>query len=179
MTYVTGDGPPDIDATHAWAPVTGTAPPTLNVAGAGGAAPVLPWIKVRAIDGWRDFPETIDNRAGRTFGVGEIAYPARVLGKTVVYQCEVQAATRESARGTLSLAIAGFGLSMSDEGTMTVTPFTVPGGPAWTYTGRVIALDSDSTFTKLSGVWGPFRWGFTLSIRMSDPRFYTGGVGYF
>jgi hypothetical protein len=160
MTYVTGDGPPDIDATHAWAPVTGTAPPTLNVAGAGGAAPVLPWIKVRAIDGWRDFPETIDNRAGRTFGVGEIAYPARVLGKTVVYQCEVQAATRESARGTLSLAIAGF-------------------GPAWTYTGRVIALDSDSTFTKLSGVWGPFRWGFTLSIRMSDPRFYTGGVGYF
>lgn len=178
MAYIATDGPPDIDATHAWAPLAGTAPPTLNVAGTGAAAAVLPWVKVRAIDGWRDLPETVDNRAPRTFGDGEIAYPARLLGKTVVYQLEVQAASRESVRGTLSALVAGFGLSTSDEGTMTVTPFSVPGGPAWTFTARTLAIDADSAFTKLTGVWGPFRWGLTISLRMSDPRFYTGGVGY-
>ena len=177
MAYVATDGPADLDATHAWAPATGSAPPTLNVSGVGGVAPVLPWIKVTSVDGWRDLPETVDNRAARTFGAGEIAYPARVLGKTLVYQLEIRAATRESVRGTLTACLNGFGTD-TNEGTMTVTPFTVPGGVTWTYAGRVTALDSDSAFTYSSGLWGPFRWGLTVTIRMSDPHFYTGGVGY-
>lgn len=178
MAYVATDGPPDVDATHAWAPAAGPAPPTLNVAGTGGSPPVLPWIKVLAIDGWRDMPEVVDNRAPRTFGVGEVAYPARTLGKTVVYQLEVRAVSRESVRGTLSACLTGFGAN-TNEGTMTVTPFTVPGGVAWTFTGRVIALDSDSTFTLApAGLWGRYRWGLTVTIRMSDPHFYTSAVGY-
>ena len=177
MAYVAADGPPDIDATHAWVPATGSAPPTLNVAGTGGNPPVLPWVKVLGIDGWRDAPEIVDNRAARTFGVGEIAYPARMLGRTVVYQLEARAVSRESVRGAVSACMTGFMTNMS-EGTMTVTPFTVPGGVVWTYTGRVIALDADSTFTKAAGVWGPFRWGLTVTIRMSNPLFYTGAVGY-
>lgn len=178
MAYVATDGPPDIDAQHAWTPATGSPPPTLNVAGTGGGAPALPWIKVLSIDGWRDLPEMVDNRAPRTLGVGEVPYPARVLGKTVVYQLEVRAASRESVRGTLSACLTGFG-AQTDEGTMTVTPFTVPGGVAWTFTGRVTALDSDSSFTLApAGLWGRYRWGLTVTIRMSDPLFYTGGVGY-
>lgn len=178
MPYVATDGPPDIDATHAWTPLTGVAPPTLNVSGTGGAPPVLPWVKVAAIDGWRDLPETVDNRAPRTYGEGEITAPARILGKTVVYQCEVRANSRESVRGTLSAIIQGYGLSTSDEGTMTVTPFAVPGGVTWTFAARLLAIDADSTFTYARGLWGPYRWGLTISLRMSNPRFYTGGVGY-
>ncbi len=169
--YVVEDGPPDIDATHTWAPLTGTAPPVLNDQG-GGAPEAVAWITVRSIDGGRDLPETIDNRAGRTFGIGEIPYPARVLGKTVVYQCEARGPTLESARGQVSRCVAGFGLSISDEGTMTVEP-TAPEGPTWTFMARVIALDADSRPTLLRGVFNPYRWGFTLSLRMSDPRFYT------
>lgn len=178
MAYVATDGPPDIDAKHAWAPLAGTAPPTLNVSGTGGAPPVLPWVKVLAIDGWRDMPETVDNRAGRTFGIGEVPYPARILGKTLVYQCEVRAVSRESVRTALSAVLRGFYASASDEGTMTVTPFTVPGGVVWTYKARTLAVDADSTLTLASGVWGPYRWGLTISLRMADPLFYTGGVGY-
>lgn len=178
MAYVATDGPPDIDATHAWAPATGSAPPTLNVSGTTTSAPTLPWVKVLAIDGWRDLPEQIDNRAPVTFGVGEKAYPARMIGKTLVYQLEVRAASRESVRGTLSACLNGFGTD-SAEGTMTVVPFTVPGGVTWTFTGRVTAVDSDSAFTLApSGLWGRYRWGLTVTIRMSDPRFFTGGVGY-
>lgn len=178
MAYVATDGPPDLDATHAWAPLAGTAPPTLNAAGTVATPPALPWVKVLSIDGWRDLPETVDNRAPRTVGEGEVVYPARVLGKTIVYQCEVRAASRESVRGTLSALIAGFGLSISDEGTMTTTPFTVPGGVSWTFKARLLAIDSDSAFTVKSGLWGQYRQGVTISLRMSDPRFYTGGVGY-
>lgn len=178
MAYVASDGPPDIDATHAWAPATGTAPPTLNVSGTGGAAPVLPWIKVTSIDGWRDMPEVVDNRAPRTFGVGEVVYPARVLGKTLVYNMEIRAASRESVRGTLSSCLNGFGADTS-EGVMTVTPYAVPGGVAWTFAGRVIALDSDSAFTLApSGLWGRYRWGLTVTIRMSNPHFVTSATEY-
>lgn len=177
MAYVANDGPPDIDAKHAWVPAAGTSPPVLNDPGAGGPPP-LPWVKVTAIDGFRDMPEMVDNRAPRTFGAGEITYPARVLGKTLVYQCEIRAASRESVRGTLSALLRGYYASRSDEGTMTITPYTIPGGVVWTYTARCLAIDADSSFSLARGVWGPYRWGLTISLRMSDPLFYTGGTGY-
>jgi hypothetical protein len=176
LTYVAADGPPDIDAVHQWAPATGTAPPALH-APTTDPLPTLPWIKVTAIDGWRDLPEIVDNRAPRTFGVGEVAYPARVLGKTLVYQCEIRAASRETVRNKLSLCLAGFGTDLN-EGVMTVTPYTAPGGVVFTYTARVIALDADSAWTPNLGSYAPYRWGFTLSLRMSDPKFYTSGTGY-
>lgn len=177
MTYVAANGPPDIDATHLWTPASGASPPTLNNQGT--ALPhVMPWIKVRSIDGWGDMPEIVDNRAPRTFGEGEVAYPSRVLGKTLVYNCEVRGLTAEEARGTLRLCLAGFWRSRDDEGVMTVTPYAARGGPVFTFGARVIGMDSDSVWTYRSGAYGPYRWPFTVSLRMSDPLFYTGGTGY-
>ena len=179
MAYVAADGPPDIDATHAWAPATGTAPPVLNDQARGATGPAtLPWVRIASIDGWRDLPEIDDRRAPKTVGDGEIDYPSRTLGKTVVYVCQVRGQTKEQTRGRLSAIIAGYGLSLSAKGTMTVTPYAAVGGPAWTFQARTLAIDSDSAWTYVAGGWGPYRWGFTLSLRMSDPRFYTGGVGY-
>lgn len=177
MAYVATDGPPDVDATHTWAPAAGTPPPVLNDQG-GGVPNALSWLKLIAIDGWRDLPEMLDNRAPRTFGVGEVPYPSRVLGKTVVYQLQARGVTREEAQGLVSGCLNGFGASMSDEGIMTVTPHATPGGVAWTFAGRVIAIDADSTFTLARGVLAPYRWGLTVSIRMSNPHFYTSAVGY-
>lgn len=166
MTYVTTDGPPDFDAKHAWAPAAGGAPPTINDQG------TAPWTKLKQITGWRASPEADDNREARTNADGEIGYPGRLLGKTIVYEAEIRAATREGMRGLLTAHLNGFA-DRAGLGTMTVTPFTVPGGVVWMYQARVLSFDPDPTFTLAQGVRLPWRWGFALSLRMLDPRFYT------
>ncbi len=177
MTYVVADGPPDIAATHTWAPAAGTAPPVLNDQGPG-APDEEAWIALLGIDGWRDMPETLPSSDGRSAGEGEIPYPARMLGKTVVYKLQARAPTLEAADGLISRCLAGFGLSYSVEGEMTVVPFAVIGGPTWTFAARLLLLTPEGRPTLLRGVYNPYRRGFTLSLRMSDPWFYTGGDGY-
>lgn len=171
MAYLLADGPQDIDARHAWAPAAGTAPPVINTRT---DPPTPPWIKLLEIPGFRDHPEIVDNREGLTFGEGEADYPSRTLGKTVVYVCEARALTRESLAGVMTAVIAGFGRSRDALGTMTVTPNPAIGGPVWTFTGRVIALTPDPAFSWFPRRRLPFRRGFTVSIRMSDPYFYSG-----
>lgn len=170
MTYVATDGPPSLDATHAWAPATGSAPPTLNSRGSD--PPTLPWIKVRQIANWRGAPEADDFREARSAIDGEIGYPGRLLGKTVVYECEIRAATRETVQGRLTAVLNGFG-DRFGLGTMLVTPFASPGGVAWEFQARVLLVDPDPAWTYLPGAAGPYRWGFALSLRMLNPRFYT------
>lgn len=173
MAYVYNDGPPDLDATHAWAPETGGAPPTINNRATDPAT--LPWIKLDGIQGWRSLPEADDNRAPRTATDGEQPYPGRRLGKTLVYECRVLAKTRSDVRQKLNLTLQGYGRSFSDEGVMTVTPYTVPGGIVWTFSARVIDLQADRSFTYSDRRRASFQWGFTISLRMSDPLFYTAG----
>lgn len=176
MAYVAADGPPDLDATHAWDSAGAAAnPPTLNNRASDPAT--LPWIRVDGIQGWRSLPESEDNREGRTFGQGEIPLASRKLGKTLVYECTVMAKTRETLRNLLSLSLAGFGSSL-DEGVMTVVPYAAPGGVTWTYSARVIDLQADRAFSYSDKRRAHFQQGFTVSLRMSDPFFYTGGVAF-
>lgn len=177
MAYTAAHGPPDIDAIHQWAPATGAAPPALNDQGSTSPA-TLPWIKVTGIAGWRDLPEIVDNREPRTYGPGEIVYPSEKLGKTIVYTCEARATSRESIRGQITGCLRGFGVDTSDEGTMTVTPYAAPGGVVWTFSARVLAVDPDDSFAYFEKRRAPFRWGFTVAMRMSSPFFTTGGVAY-
>lgn len=177
MAYVAADGPPDLDATHAWAPATGSAPPTINDQG-GTDPPTFPWIKiVKPISGWRALPESDDNRAPRTAGPGEITYPGEKLGKTVVYECEIRAKTRQSAMSTMTALLNGYG-DTDGEGTMTVTPYASVGGVVWTYEARVLSLVPDVEFGYSPHRAWQWAWGFQLNLRMSDPLFYTGGTGY-
>lgn len=170
MTYVAADGPPDVDAKHAWAPATGSAPPVIND---WAADPVtLPWIELKQITGWRSAPEADDNRDPATQGDGEIGYPGRLLGKTVVYETEIQATSREDVRRKVTDLVNGFG-DRSGLGTMTVTPWSYPGGVVWQYQARVLSLDFDPAFTYSHWLRGPWRTGAVLSLRMLDPRFYT------
>jgi hypothetical protein len=67
---------------------------------------------------------------------------------------------------------------MVNEGTMTVTPFAWVGGPTWTFKARCTAFTPDGDFDYLPTLYIPFRHGFQLTLRMSDPRFYTGGSGH-
>lgn len=173
MAYI-----PTTHGTHAWAPVTGSAPPVLyDQGGSGTAAPnSVEWVKINGIQGWRDLPEIVDNRAPRTFGVGEVLYPPRVLGKTVVYLLEARAANDTAVHELVSDIVNGFGQDLmagtTEEGVMTVTPFE--GVTAYTFSGRVIAIDPDDEPKILRGVPLPHRWVLTVSIRMSDPQFYNG-----
>jgi hypothetical protein len=182
MAYTAAHGPPLKDATHQWDPPTVSNPPVLNDVNESTLA--LPQVEILRCTGWRDAPEMVDNRAPRTFGSGEVVYPPRFLGKTIVYECELQAgpddttgAARESLLATQMSLVVGFG-DRATPGVMTVTPWAHPGGVAWTYTALVTDMKWDAEW-KLAGE-DPisYRWGFTITLRMADPLFYTGGVGY-
>jgi hypothetical protein len=179
MAYTTADGPPDVDASHAWAPFSGTgvtmnAPMTLT-----GTQPTpgASRIMIEQITGWRSLPESDDNRAERTYGEGEIVFPGLLKGKTLVYEGQVRALDWTGLKGPANSMVLGFS-NMSDEGVMTVTPHSFIGGPVWTYSARVLSLEFDPKPEVLLGAPEPFRWAFQLNLRMSDPRFYTGGSGY-
>lgn len=168
MAYTSAHGPPDLDAKHLWTPATGSTV-TLNDVGTS-------WIKVDSIQGWRSLPEADDNREAKTVGHGEVVYESRYLGKTLVYEGRVMARDREAMRAKLHALVTALGAS-KDEGVMTVTPFTVPGGVVWTYSARVIDLTPNQTFVQRSAAYS-LQWGFTFSLRMSDPHFYTGATAY-
>jgi hypothetical protein len=182
MPYAVEHGPPDLDAIHTWTPATGQgAPPSLNDVRAGLTAATRSWpeIELHEIQGWRDLPDMQDNREGRTASIGDMPYPARTLGKTLVYKGAVIALDRLSLRETVNAIVQGFGdpdTGEHPEGEMTVTPWAVPGGIVWTFTARVMGLAWDPAWNLEDD--GFFGVGFTLTLRMSDPLFYTSAVGY-
>lgn len=179
MAFVTADGvPPPQVLTHAWAPASGPTPPILGDKG-DTVPPTLPFVRiVGGVKGWRSSPEIEDNRDGKTSGPGEFPYPIRVLGKPLVYTCEVWAENIWDVTTGLNQCTLGFTTNQDDEGEMTLVPYSGYGGPTWTYAARVIDFDPDEDFTYSAHRFAKFRWGFLLSFRMSDRLFYTGGVGY-
>lgn len=182
MAYTAAHGPPALDAVHTWAPPTATAPPAL---GDTQREPiVLPQIQVLRITGLRGLPEFVDNRVARTLGMGEIPLPSRTTGRTLVYECEVQTGpddltgvAREDLLAAQNALIVGFG-DRDTEGVMTITPWAAPGGVVWTYSARATDLQFDPEWKLDAQTVIAYRWGFSLTLRMSDPLFYTGGVGY-
>jgi hypothetical protein len=175
MAYTASHGPPSLDATHQWAPAAGTAPPVLNDVNTD--VQEYPRTRILNIANWRGRREIAHNSAPRTFGAGEIFYPERRLGKTLVYECVLEGDTdREAFKLEQNAILLGF--DDGDEGAMTVTPWTYPGGVVWTYSAKVLDL-TDSTNWELDGASQmTFVWPFTLTLRMADGLFYTGGVGY-
>lgn len=175
MAYTAAHGPPMRDATHQWNAPVSADPPLI---GDTHVEPIdLPQIQLFGITGWRDPPEFVDNRAPRTFGVGEVVYPVRTLGKTLVYECEIQTDDREELLMMQMGLLIGFA-DRSAEGTMTVTPWPAPGGVAWTYSALVTGLVFDPSW-KLDGESQiKYRWPFVLTLRMSNPYFYTSATAY-
>lgn len=176
MAYTAAHGPPLKDALHQWSPATGSAPPVINDTNTEPGE--FPRIVLNNCLGWRSLPELVDNRAPRSFGAGEITYPARRLGKTLPYECTLQGTDREAFILMQNQVVQGFS-GQDAEGVMTVTPWPVPGGVVWTYSARVLDLQFDPEW-KLDGEREiAYEWGFVLTLRMSDARFFTGGTGYY
>lgn len=177
MPWTLANGPPETNAIHLWTPSASSsavAPPAIN--DPGGAFPAnLPWIKLLRVNGYRKAPEKEDNREGRTYGVGEMMYPPRVLGKTLGYELEARSNTDQECAQLVTACLNGFYVGDVEEGTMTVTPFASIGGNAWTYSAAVIDVDPGEGFTFSRKRRGYFRWRFTIALRMSDPVFYTTG----
>lgn len=171
MAYDEADGPPHFDATHAWAPFTGAAPPVIN--DPGGYPPALPWVKLkRTPTNWFASPELDDNRSPRTYGNGEVPYESKTLGITRVYEIEVRADSREDMNALMWALRMGYS-HMDHEGTMTVSPYDDPGGIDWTFGGRVLAFTPDDSFVyDDNSEIGRFLWGAQLTLRSSDPTFY-------
>lgn len=176
MAYIVADGPPDTDATHAWTPASGSSPPTLNNPLTFPAT--KPWAQVLSIPGWWDPPDMEDHRDGRTAGPYEIPYPPVILGKTLVYEGAIWADDEQTFRNFTRAIQRGFTTDRLNEGLMTVTPYASIGGPVWTFNARCLDFKPDKDFTwSRNRPTGRFRRGFMLTLRMSNPRFYTGGVG--
>lgn len=174
MAYGAQHGPPAKDAFHQWAPAAGSAPPVFNDVNVEDV--LYPCIRIDNIANWRGRREIIDNRAGRTAGPGEIVYPERRLGKTIVYECHLEGQDREDFLEEQNAIVQGF--DDGDEGVMTVTPWSVPGGAVWTYTAKVLDLSAPDVWELDGEREVTYRWGFALTLRMSSGLFYTGGTGY-
>lgn len=175
--YTVAHGPPWRDATLAWQPATAEAPPVLNDVGYEPRR--LPQIALDKNTGWRDLPEMVDSREGRTYGIGEVAYPPRYLGKTLVPEGRIEADDRLDLLELQNAMVQGFG-DRDVEGTMTVTPWPPFGGTGedlvvWTFKALVLDLKFDADWTLSDGF---YEWGFVLTLRMSDPHFYVGETGY-
>ena len=169
MPYTAADGPPSHDATHAWSPATGPAPPTLNDQTVN---PRIVFGVEGGITGWRVLPEADDNREARTTTDGEIPYPGKKLGKTIVYEMTVYGDTLQAVSAVQTSMLNGYG-DMSGLGTMTVTPYPHIGGVTWQFQARVLSLDFDNRPEWRKELAQPWRWGFALSLRMMNPFFYT------
>lgn len=174
MPYTAAHGPSWYDAIQTWDPPLAAAPPALNNVNT--SPPVWPRTRLDAITGWRDLPDMTDNRDPRTFGIGDALYPPRFAGKTLVYEGAIEAMDRLDFAALQHAMVTGYG-DRDTEGVMTLTPWASPGGVVWTFSALVLAL----TFEKapiLSGNGVIYEWPFVLTLRMSDPHFYTGGIGY-
>lgn len=176
MAYGISHGPPALDATHQWAPATGTAPPVLNDTGT--STLVLPRVAVDRIQNWRGRREFVDKRDPRTFGAGEVVYPGRTLGKTIAYEGRVQGGAdgREAFIAKQNAMVVGF--ADTSGGVMTVTPWPSPGGIVWTFTAVVLDLQFDPSWALDGESQITYEWGFALTLRIADGLFYTGGTGY-
>lgn len=183
MGYTAAHGAPLFDAKHQWAPAGGaTAPPVLNDVNK--VTPSWPEIRILGCQGWDDLPETTRAEEGRTAGPGLVPYPTRTLGKTLPYECRIEAQHRADLYATKQALKIGY-RNQSDLGVMTVTPWLTDGGAdggvVWTFSARVMALAFDPKWTlgekdTVSGT--TYEWGFVLTLLMLDPLKYTGGIGY-
>lgn len=179
MTYVEDDGPPDIDATHAFAALADLETAALvNDQGEGAEtapyAPTLPWIKLlRSPTGWGpNLPDHDDFSAPCTLAPGEILYPGEELGKTLVYECEARAITRESLRGAVAALYRVLRNAMNDPVICTVTPYIEIGGPVWMYSARVRPGSGPDAIAHFPKRRAPWRQTLTFSLRMNDANFY-------
>lgn len=179
MPYSTTNAPPWIDATLTYTPPTADAPPALNDVNR--EPRVLPQIRIQGIAGWYDLPDFIDNREGRTYGSGEVAYPGREIGKTLVPECRIESDDRLEFTQIIADLAHGFG-DRSGEGVWTITPwapFADEDTPViWTFSTLVTGLVFDKAPVLVdNGV--TYSWGFVLTLRMSDPRFYVAGTAVY
>jgi hypothetical protein len=175
MPWLVADGPPMLTATHEWVPYGGG---SIVLNDQATNPPTLPFVRILQITGWRSLPESEDNRQPRTFTAGEIVYPSLTNGKTMTYECRVEAATVQTVDSLMTQTMRAFS-DMSNEGGMVVTPYSSFGsGDVWNFNARVISFDPDPIWDYDDQRRAHFYWGFALSLRMSDPHFYTGGVGY-
>lgn len=162
MPVAIADGPLGLEATHTWGPLT----TPLNDLDNG-----LPRIRVDRITGLHSLPDADDFRELRSARLGEVVYPGFARGKTVTYEGRLQAASLQSLRQLAHAMRAGFA-ERSTEQAMTISPHPGYGTQEWFYGARALALDIDEIQANGPWQWPQFERPFTLSLRMSDPRFF-------
>lgn len=159
---------PDLDAVHTWNDEF-----SINRLWETGAQPNFPRVRIDPLNGLPGFhalPEGTDNR-DVPVGVPyrEIPRASFRSGKTLVYSGWLEA-RNESDLDQLEADMTSAFASM-DEGTMVLEQFST--GTKYLYTARCTALviDGNAPSSRRRMTNGHERT-FTLSLRMSDPRFY-------
>lgn len=169
--FTTAHGIVELMSVWAFAPATGPTPPSINNHGTS-------WIKLESAPGLHDAPESDDNRDARTTTHGEILYPGFKLGRTFSLKSTIYANDEHEMYALLTGIRRGYTENMVDEGEFTITPYASVGGPVWNLSARVLGYHPDEVFTYNRGRMFPYRWGFELVFRQSDPKFYSAAVAF-
>jgi hypothetical protein len=129
-----------------------------------------PRYKLRTIEGLHSLPDIEDLRDTPQSRIGEIPRPGRRRGKTIAYSGVVLAQSSPSLREAVSgLGGALAGEEELPEGKMRIVPVT---GSAFYYWARVAQFSCDEAPVNSNRPSRGWERGFTLALRLSDPRFY-------
>lgn len=135
----------------------------------------FPRYKLRRIAGLRSRPDFAPPEADKaTMRVGEVPRQGELLGKTIVYEGDVEATDLVMLREACEDLTAAF--ESTGEIRMDVEPHPSYAGPALPsrfYHGRPLECTVEEVPpTRVFGPTSGWRLPFTLSLRLSDPRYY-------
>lgn len=154
------EGPLGLEALHTWNGLTMNA---LNS---------FPRYNLTTINGLYSRAESEEVSDPAQGSIGEITYPSMPRGKTIVYNGVIEALSLPSLRAAITNLKAYFADTISEH-FLTISPATGRGGVSWTGIGKAMALDIDEDQQRPLTAVFPHARGFSASIRLVDPRFYT------
>jgi hypothetical protein len=130
-------------------------------------------VKLDQIGNFRSLPESDDNRDSPAGRIGERAWPSLQRGKTMTYEGWVQSPTLQALRAYQTQLTRFLG-DKNNEGRMVIRPHGDYGSMVTRFDARVIDLEIPEEQTVgPRHPMKPWQRPFTLTLRMSDPRFYS------
>lgn len=133
-------------------------------------------VKLTTIGNFRSLPESDDNRDAPAGRIGERAWPSLQRGKTITYEGWLQSPTLQALRA-YSTQFTRFLGDKNNEGRMVIRPHSDYGTVRTRFDARVIDLEIPEEQTVgPNHPMKPWQRPFTLTLRLSDPRFYSASV---
>jgi hypothetical protein len=123
---------------------------------------------VQKITGLHALPDRVDTSTPKVARIGRNRRPRNPLGKTVIYEGQIQGSSTVSLRSQRTALIAAFADTVS-EGYMDILPQVGDDSPVARFYADVMQLDPPEEITS---VFTPFNRTYLLGLQLNDPRIY-------